>query len=108
MPRAADALLHLLQSLRPCPVEADLVSIRIVQIGVLPTPGHQRGRLGELRARGFEALAEFIELLDFEVEADAAGVEGLTGGEQVESDRRRTFRQLEARVDEAVAAAEFF
>ena len=48
-----------------CPIQADLVAIGIVEIGMPPTPGHHAWQLGDVEPFLLEIAAEVVEFTDF-------------------------------------------
>ena len=49
-----------------CPIQADLVAIGIVEIGMPPTPGHHAWQLGDVEPFLLKIAAEVVEFTDFE------------------------------------------
>ncbi|MBM3797711.1 MAG: di-trans,poly-cis-decaprenylcistransferase [Acidobacteria bacterium] len=81
--------LGLLQPLRACPEEADIVSVRIVEMGMLPAPRHLGGRLGEFCAALHQPLAERREVRRLKVQPHAAGLQRLAALKEMDGDRSR-------------------
>jgi len=54
-----------LRTVFACPIQADLVAIRIVEIGMPPTPGHHAWQLGDVEPFLLEIAAEVVEFTDF-------------------------------------------
>ena len=59
------------------PIQADFVPIRIIQVGVPPTPGHHARQFRNEKAFLLEFLAEVVEIADFEVQAHAIARKGI-------------------------------
>src|SRR6516162_5808614 len=59
-------------ALRPAllagPVEADFVTVGVVEVGVPPTPFHHAWHLGDVEALTDEAATEIVEVSDLKVE----------------------------------------
>ena len=51
-----------------CPIQADLVAIGIVEIGMPPTPRHHAWQLGDVEPFLLEIAAEVVEFTDFEIQ----------------------------------------
>src|SRR5258706_6368450 len=100
--------LRFFEALGAGPIEADLVTVGIIQVGVHPAPRHQGGRLGEFRARSFELFAEGFKVANFEVEPYAIGGERFSGLEQMQGDGRSSGRGFEARIDNLRTSAKLF
>src|SRR5579862_4094165 len=61
----------LLHAIFTRPIQADLVPIRVVEIGVPPAPRHHARQLGDIEAFFLELAAELVQITDLEVKAYA-------------------------------------
>ena len=59
-----------------CPIQADLVAIGIVEIGMPPTPGHHAWQLGDVKPLLLEIAAEVVEFTDFEIQTHTLAQNG--------------------------------
>ena len=68
-----DRFLH---TVLACPIQANLVAIGIVEIGMPPPPGHHAWPLGDVEPFSLEIVAEVVECTDFEIQAHAVAQNG--------------------------------
>src|SRR5580704_7209780 len=65
-----------LHTVLPCPIQADLVAVWVVEIGMPPTPGHHAWQLGDVKPFLLELAAEVVELSDFEIQPHTVAQNG--------------------------------
>ena len=51
-----------------CPIQADLVAIGVVEVGMPPTPRRHAWHLGDVKPFLLEIAAEVVEFTDFEIQ----------------------------------------
>src|ERR1700751_3673992 len=59
-----------------CPIQADLVAIGIVEIGMPPTPRHHAWQLGDVEPFSLEIAAEGVEFTNFEIQTHTVAQNG--------------------------------
>ena len=58
------------------PIQANLVAIGIVEVGMPPTPGHHAWQLGDVKPFSLEIAAKVVELSDFEIQTHSVAQNG--------------------------------
>src|SRR5579872_1631965 len=96
----------LLHAVLAGPIEADLVTIWIVQVRVAPAPRHHAWHLRYVKVLSLQLAAKLIEFPNLKVQTYALAGERGSGSSHVQSDRAVTARGAQPRVDRFTLVAE--
>src|ERR1700689_3018287 len=91
-----------------CPVQTDLVTIGIIEIGMAPTPGHHAWQLGHVETLLLEIAAEVIEPSDFEIQTYTVAQNGIFRTRLMQRDRAIAARCAEACIHRLFLIVEVF
>jgi acetyl esterase/lipase len=97
---------RLFHAILACPIQADLVAVRIVQIRVAPTPGHHLWQLGDIETFLLQLATEVVEFAHLEIQPDAVARNRRTLSGLVEGNRSVSSRSTEPGVNRLIFVPE--